>query len=342
MTSEMTSIRRVILLVAFTVITRSAPAQTSSPVLLVALKEEDALAVIDPQAGKVIDHISTGKDPHEVAVSADGKLAFSSNSAGDSISVIDVAARKELRRVNIGPGSRPHGISIAGSKVYFTAHGYKLIGCYNPVSNQLEWLLGTGQDGTEMLAVNKDANRIFTANGDSGTITAFARVPEPPDWHATVIPVGKIPLGIDISPDGKEVWVSQDDGDVSIVDVATMKVIQTLHLQAKRSNRVKFTPDGKRVLISDRHDGDLVVVDAVARKEIKRLRLVAPSAQHYENKPGTSPSEVLMVPDGSRAYVALPEVNHDSLAIIDLKTLEVTGHISPGTRPEGMAWVETR
>lgn len=297
------------------------------------------MAVIDPQGQKVIGHIATGKDPHELAVSADGKLAFVSNSAGNSISVIDIAARKELRRVDIGPGSRPHGLKVVGGKVYFTAHGYKLVGCYNPDSNKIEWLLGTGQDDTEMLVVTKDASKIFTANGLSGTVTAFGRGGDPPDWHATVIPVGKMPIGIDISPDGKEVWVSQDDGDVSVIDVASSKIKETLHLQTLRSNRVRFTPDGKMVLISDRHDGDLVFVDAMTRKQIKRMRLVTPSAQHYENKPGTSPSEVLMTPDGSFAYVALPEVDHDLLAIIDLKTLEVTGHIAPGTRPEGMAWV---
>lgn len=45
-----------------------------------------------------------------------------------SISVVDVAARKELHRVNIGPYSRPRGIVYAAGKVYFTAQGYRITG----------------------------------------------------------------------------------------------------------------------------------------------------------------------------------------------------------------------
>ena len=37
----------------------------------------------------------------------------------------------------------------------------------------------------------------------------------------------------------------------------------------KRSNRLKFTPDGKRALISDLTNGDLIVIDAAGRKQLK-------------------------------------------------------------------------
>ncbi|MBI3665940.1 MAG: YncE family protein, partial [Acidobacteria bacterium] len=155
-------------------------------------------------------------------------------------------------------------------------------------------------------------------------------VAHPPlGWNETVIPVGKGPEGIDMSPDGREVWTAHSrDGGVSIIDVATKKVAQTLNVQTKRSNRLKFTPDGKLVLISDLDGGDLVVLDAVARKEIKRMKL------------GRSPEGILVVPDGSRAYVAVAGDNN--VAIIDLKTLALTGRISTGSGPDGMAWAEGR
>jgi YVTN family beta-propeller protein len=43
---------------------------------------------------------------------------------------------------------------------------------------------------------------------------------------------------------------------------------------------------------------------------------------------------------GSRAYVAVAGDN--SVAVIDLKTLEVTDRISRGSDPDGMAWAERR
>src|ERR1700722_15416450 len=90
--------------------------ETPSPALLVLHKGENAMAIIDPQTGKIFGHVPTGQDPHELAVSSDGKLAFASNYAGpgprggNTLSVIDIGARKELHRVDLAPLSRPHGL----------------------------------------------------------------------------------------------------------------------------------------------------------------------------------------------------------------------------------------
>src|SRR6478672_10297630 len=83
----------------------AALAQTPSPALLV-LNKEGTLAVVNPSTRKVLGRVNTGDSPHEVVVSADGKLAFASNYGGDtpgnSLSVIDLAAMKELHRVDLG------------------------------------------------------------------------------------------------------------------------------------------------------------------------------------------------------------------------------------------------
>jgi YVTN family beta-propeller protein len=308
-------------------------AEKRTPALLVLNKEDATLAIVDPQDGKVVGRVPTGEAPHEVAASADGTLAFVANygarNPGNTISVIDLTAGKELRRVDLGPLRRPHGIVVAGGKVYFTAEVNKLIARYDPAGNQIDWLLGTGQNGTHMVLLSQDTNQIFTANIGSDSITAIDRVPGSLGWSETVIPVGKGPEAIDLSPDGQELWTAHSrDGGVSIIDVPAKKVIYTLDVQTKRSNRLKFTPDGKLVLISDFEGGELVVLDRAARKQIKRIQL------------GRTPEGILIVPDGSRAYVGVAGENN--VAVIDLKTLEVTGRISTGSGPDGMAWVERR
>ena len=145
----------------------------------------------------------------------------------------------------------------------------------------------------------------------------------------TAVAVGRGPEGLDLSPDGKELWSAHSnarDGGVSIIDVATRTVVATIDLKTRRSNRLKFTPDGARVLVSDLDAGEVVVVDAKARKEITRIPV------------GRMPEGILMHPDGSKAYVA--ENGDVAVAIVDLKTLAVTGRIKPGGGPDGMAWVK--
>jgi len=43
-----------------------------------------------------------------------------------------------------------------------------------------------------------------------------------------------------------------------------------------------------------------------------------------------------MQPDGSRAFVACTP--DDYIAVVDLKTLEVSGHVDAGRQPDGLAW----
>jgi YVTN family beta-propeller protein len=52
---------------------------------------------------------------------------------------------------------------------------------------------------------------------------------------------------------------------------------------------------------------------------------------------GRGASGILVVPDGSRAYVAA--ASERKLVVVDLKTLAVTGQVATGGGPDGMAWV---
>ena len=191
----------------------------------------------------------------------------------------------------------------------------------------MDWLLGTGQNTTHMVIVSKDGSKLVTANIGSDSISIIERTGNG-GWNETVVPVGKGPEGIDVSPDGTQIWTAHSrDGGVSIIDIASKKVVQTLQLGTKRSNRLKFTPDRKLVLISDLDGGELVVLDASTKREIKRMKL------------GRSPEGILIAPDGERAFVAVNGDNY--VAVLNLKTLEVTGRISMSS-PDGMAWAEAR
>jgi YVTN family beta-propeller protein len=307
----------------------AAGAETPSPALLVLNKVDKQLAIVDPASGKVIARVGVGEGPHEVTVSGNGKFAYVGNygqqTPGSTISVVDLPVQAELLRVDLGPLRRPHGMFFVDGKVLFTAEQNRLIARYDPVANQVDWLIGTGQATTHMVIANADASLVFTSNIGSNSVSIIERVAGPAGWSETVIPVGKAPEGIDWSPDGKEVWTATGgDGGVSIIDVAAKKVMETLSVGSMRTNRLKFTPDGRLVLLSDRDGDELMVLDRVTRKERVRLKM------------GRYPEGILVTPDSSRAYVAQEGAN--DIAVIDLRTLTVTAHISPGNGPDGMAW----
>lgn len=330
----MFSIRLAASLLATSILAAQAPSQAvPSPALLVLNKEDATLAIVDPTSGKVTGRVKTGDGPHEVAVSADGRLAFVTNygarTPGSSLSVIDLAAQKELRRVDLTPMLRPHGIAVADGKVWFTAEANKLIGRYDPTANRTDFMLGTGQNGTHMVMTNRDGSRIYTTNMGSDNISMFSFAPDGVTWNQSVVPVGKGPEGLDLTPDERELWTAHSrDGGISIIDVDAKKVTGTIDAGTKRSNRLKFTPDGKYVLVSDLAGGELVILDAASRKVVKRMPL------------GRMPEGILMDPDGSRAFIAVAGDNH--VAVLDLKTLTVVGKLETGPGPDGMAWIPAK
>jgi DNA-binding beta-propeller fold protein YncE len=208
---------------------------------------------------------------------------------------------------------------------------------------------------THMIYVNADEKQIYTTNVSSATVSILEQVALPPigpppgtrppsgalapplpggsqprmDWNETVILVGKGDEGFDVSPDGREWWTANaQDGTLSIINIAAKTVTATLDAKILGANRLKFTPDGKLVLISSLRDGDLVIYDVGSRKESKRVKI------------GHGAAGILMDRDGTRAFIACSPDNY--VAILDLKTLEVTGHLDVGGEPDGLAWAVRR
>ena len=317
-------------IVLINVVATSTEAQRPSGRLLVLNKDDATCVAVDPESGAILGRVAVGEGPHELVVSDDGKYAFASNygggaAGGRTISMIDVPAMKELRRIDVSPLSRPHGLDFAGGKLYFTAEASKAIARYDPAADKVDWQFETGQATTHMVILTRDMKTIFTSNIGSDNVS---RIQQGADggWTETLIAVGKGPEGIDVSPNGREVWSAHSrDGGVSVIDVASGKVLQTINVGTKRSNRIKLTPDGKFALISDIDAGEVVVVDAAARTVVRRIPV------------GRQPEGVLIPPDGARAFVA---VNGDNaIAVLDLETWQVAKKLAPGRGPDGMAWV---
>ena len=91
------------------------------------------------------------------------------------LSVIDVADKKEIHHVDLGPLGKPHGLWFADGKLYFTVEESMAIGRYDPADNKVDWVLGTGQDRTHMIVVAKDLKTIFTSNVNGNTISIIER-----------------------------------------------------------------------------------------------------------------------------------------------------------------------
>ena len=340
---------------ATTLLAQSTPKES----LLILSKHDHSIAIVDPASLKVIAKAPVGNDPHEVIASSDGKTAYVSNygsGAFNTLAVIDLVAQKALASIDLGALRGPHGLDFVGGKLWFTAEAAKAIGSYDPSTQKIDWIFGTGQNRTHMIYVMPDLKTIITTNVSSATVSIIekspARAPNGPppgasnpgqrfvtgappqgpppgppggDWNQSVISVGHGDEGFDISPDHKEIWTANaQDGTISVIDFAAKQVTQTLDANVRSANRLKFTPDGKLVFVSMLGSSDVAVFDAATRKEVKRIPI------------GHGAAGIQMQPDGSRVFVACTPDNY--VVAIDLHTLAITAHIDAGPNPDGLAW----
>jgi YVTN family beta-propeller protein len=335
---------------------RRALAPTPSPALLVLEKEQNTLVIVDPATLTIVARIPAGDDPHEVAVSDDGRTAWVTNyrgrnggPGGSTITPIDLVAQKALAPIQLGALRAPHGVATAGGKLYFTAEQSKVVARFDPATNAIDWVMGTGEDRTHMVTASHDGSVILTTNVNSPSVSIIAEralpLPTagpgappagappggpprngaaPKDWHVTNIKVGRGAEGMDLSPDGRELWVANaGDATISIIDVATLAVVATIP-STHAANRLKLTLDGRFAFVSDLAGNDMLVIETKSRKPHVRIAL------------GGNSEGIVMSADGTRAYTTLN--SKDAVAVIDLRTMKVTGEVKTGRGPDGLAW----
>jgi len=313
------------------------------PVLLALSKTDHTLSIVDPVTLKIIAKMPVGPDPHEVIASADGTRAWVSNmlnSQGHELDVLDLVNHKALPSIDTAPMVGLHGLDFQGGKVWFTAQGAKAIGRLDPATGKTDWIMGTGQDFTHLIRVMPGGQTIFVSNAHSASVSIIEDREMPPDrmhpaqpgpaqldWYVTTIATSLGTEGFDVSPDWKEFWTAAaSDGKLWIIDTALRTVAASIDAKLSGANRLKFTPDGKRVLITILSTGDLFVYDVASRKEINRVSL------------GKGCAGILMDPDGSRAFVGCTAANY--VAVVDLNTLTVTSHLDVGAGPDGLTWAK--
>jgi DNA-binding beta-propeller fold protein YncE len=316
----------------------------SDGALLVVTKQSYALAIVDGKTLQVIAHVPIGEDPHEVVIGPDNRTAFVSNYGEGTLhtlAVVDLVARKPLSPIDISPLRGAHGLYLHGETLWFTAEGSESVASLDPRSGKITSVLGTGQLKTHLVWVSRDGNTLLASNAGSQTMSLFRRAevhpsvvpgsPAPPAsyihdiWQPILLPVGTAAEGFAVSPDEHEAWVGDAEGRLTILDLSKGESETNFPAGIPGANRLKFTPDGRLVLITTHTGTDLVVFDAHTRQVIKRV----PIEQH-------GASGIAIEPNGKRAFIACPRDHY--VAVVDLDKLEMIAKIDAGREPDGLAW----
>lgn len=306
----------------------AAQAPGVSGTLIVTNKTPSTATIIDLASGRTLATLPTGQGPHEVVVSADGRTAvvtdYGAQIPGQSLTVIDVMGKTVRKTIPLGEYRRPHGIVFlpGDTLVAVTSETHRAVLTVDLRSGAIVRVAMTNQAGSHMVGVTADGRRGYTGDIGSNTVTEL-------DLMSGAVlrrfDVPAQPEAVNVTSDGREVWVgSNATGKVSAIDLSS-GAVATAAEGFSWPYRVLFTPDHASVLLPDYRGNTLRFVDRASKRELSRLTL-----------DGAGPQGITLGAGARHAFLSLS--NEGRVAIIDLATRAVVGHVAAGATPDGVAY----
>ena len=298
--------------------------------LVVTNKSPSTATIIDVASGRTLATLSTGQGPHEVVISSDGRHAVVTDYGGQprrTLTVIDVPALRVARTIDLGQYTAPHGIVFlpGDSLVAVTSEATQNVVLVNIVEGKVSRAIPTQGQGSHMVGATADGARAYTGNIGSNTVSELdlrtGKVTR--TWN-----VPEQPEAINVSPDGREVWVgSNATGKVTVIGVGATPIAVTAGEGFGWPYRVLFTPDNQMAIIPDLRAEELRFIERTSRREVARLKF-----------PGGGPQGITITPDGRYAFQSLSKEGR--VAIVQTRAFPpfVAGYLAAGNTPDGIAY----
>jgi YVTN family beta-propeller protein len=210
------------------------------------------------------DSVRVGSDPDDIAFNSTGSRAYSTNLAGQTLNVIDIASGVAIDtipflsgpvRVLVSPNDATFYVSTAGGTVYAfgaasltVTHSWALRGVTNG--------LALSANGATVYASSTGGELYrFNANA-TGTIDSVS--------------IPGTPQDIALTPNGTALLLANEGGSLEILNPATLALVDTVP-GAAGAFGLKPTPDGVQVYATYPSSGRIRIVDLATRSVINTL-----------------------------------------------------------------------
>lgn len=261
--------------------------------LYVVAQDANELLIVDAKNNTLLNKINVGVHPHSVILSKDGTIAYVSNQWSDTVSVIDIITFKVLDTIKTGNG--PAGLSLsANGKFLYVANTFGSDLSVIELSSKKELKrLPTGNDPTG-ISLSKNKKTLFVTSR-----------------RAKIVPYGE-PL---IS-------------DLTLVNDSTKRVEKYMSVEsAYMMENVTFTPSEDLAMMTLIRPKNLIPSLQIERGwmmnhgigiiELNKENRIAQFLLDEPNSYYSDPFDIVITPDGKKAFVSSSGVNAVSVISID-------------------------
>jgi YVTN family beta-propeller protein len=244
------------------------------------IESDHTLLVLDTATDKVLKKVKLSGLPNQCAATPDGKFVGVPIRGGDSLDIVDVARGKVVKNL---PVKVPHNCYNAGSneQIFVTSMGDDKVLLVDLKGLRYAAEIPVG-GVPRPLAVTRDGKTLYCALSDlHGFVIAdvparkvVRKVELPPLPPGAKLPVPRTPThGLELTPDGKELWVTSCATDtVYVFDTARGEVVGKVGV-GKGPNWVTFSPDGRYCCVSNVLSDDVSILDRARRREVARVKV---------------------------------------------------------------------
>lgn len=300
------------------------------PMAVVSSEKDHALTLVDLGTQSVVGTIATCKRPRHMKVMPSGRELLAACGDSGQADLVDLTARKSLRRFRLGDDPEIFDLSADGRTLYVSNEEDAKVGIIDVNSGKAVAEIKVGEE-PEGVILSRDGKTLYVTSEVAGMVHV---VDVGTRKVVKDIAVGKRPRRLAFAQDGAQLWVSNElDASVSVIDTRSQQVTATVRFELKGARSSDITPvglmpspDGRTMFVALGHANHVAFVD-VATRQTRQMVLVGKRAWSMATDK-----------TGQRLYV----VNglSDDLTIVDVATAKALKTIKVGRVPHSVVLVE--
>ncbi|XAH25241.1 YncE family protein [Xylophilus sp. GW821-FHT01B05] len=308
---------------------------TTSPKAVLVEKFGNSFSGYDLHTGARAFSAQLPSYPHEFVVDSEGRFAFVGHYGvqtyaheglgGHEVFVVDIAQGTHVSSLDCAPYNRIHGLQIdRQNRVYaLSEHDNMLLVFDQPHQQQTpKSAVPVGGVKSHLFVLRRDGEVAYVTNLGSHTVTRV----HPHDAGQPPVPasVGGRPEGCCLSRDESILYVaSRDDATLSMLNATTMEVLATVPT-GEDPTRIYLSRDG-RLFVTNYGERSIGIYEPGTLRELGRVPTVH------------KPIALAFDPAQDLAYIPL---NDNTVARLDLQTLELQHAFDTGREPDGLVVIQ--
>lgn len=312
-------------------------ARAEEPALLVLHKGASSLGFYTGE-GRHLKDVPVGKHPHEMVISPDGRLAYitdngtmrieQAGTGGNTVSIVDLVARRKIGEISLGRFRRPHGIALnpkSGLLAVTTELPDQLL-LIDIEKRAIAKTFDPKGKTAHMVAWDSEGRWAYISNSNSANVSAI----EVGTGRLKRIPTRERPEGSALSPDGRRLYVVNREAErISVIDTVRQELLREIRT-GKGPVRIAVTPDGRQLVYALMHESKVEFADAASGRILGQVTMEG------------EPVSLNLSTDGELAFASAQDI--DTVYLISVRERKIVHKFrtAPGARPDPVLKFPTR